>query len=179
MKKKAIFLDRDGTINVEKNYLYKISELEFEEGCLEGLKILKEMGYLLIVITNQSGIGRGYYTIEQMQELNEYMNKILKKNNSEIEKFYFCPHVIEDNCSCRKPSPELLYKARRDFNIDLTKSYMLGDKLSDVECGQNAGVRSFLLQTGHSKNNSNTNDKIFKNILEFAKFLKSKENLKS
>ena len=173
-KNKAIFLDRDGTINVEKNYLYKISELEFEEGCLEGLKLLKEMGYILIVITNQSGIGRGYYTVKEMELLNEHMNNILKKNDSKIEKFYFCPHTTEDNCKCRKPNPELILNAKRDFNIDLSKSYMLGDKISDIECGLNAGVSSFLVQTGKKENNKKI--KSFKNILEFAKFLKLKEN---
>lgn len=173
-KNKAIFLDRDGTINIEKNYLYRIEDLEFEEGSLEGLKILKELGYLLIVITNQSGIGRGYYTVEEMKILNAHMGKITMSYGAPIEKFYYCPHVALENCECRKPNPGMIMKAADEFNVDLKKSYMVGDKLSDALAGERAGVEGIILETGHREiDGTDSKFKIFKNLLDFAQHLKN------
>ncbi|MEG0729906.1 MAG: HAD family hydrolase [Cetobacterium sp.] len=113
--KKTIFLDRDGTINVEKNYLHKIEDFEFENRAIEALKILSDLGYQLIVVTNQSGIARGYYGEEDLEKLNNYMMEELKKNGVEITACYFCPHHLEKGvgrykveCECRKPNPGML-----------------------------------------------------------------------
>lgn len=136
---KAIFLDRDGTINIDKGYVYKSEDFEFIDGVPETLKYFKDMGYLLIVITNQSGVARGYYNMEDVKILHENANKILKKEfNFEIDAFYYCPHhpkkaipkYLKD-CCCRKPMPALVLKAANEFNVDLKQSIMIGDKLSD------------------------------------------------
>ena len=135
---KAIFLDRDGTINVEKNYLYKIEDFEFLPGVVEGLKQLQNAGYLLIIITNQSGIARGYYTEENFFRLNNWMLRDLNNKGIRITHVYFCPHHPEatierykKDCNCRKPQLGLFIQACLDYNIDLTQSYAIGDKLRD------------------------------------------------
>lgn len=144
MENKAIFLDRDGTINVEKNYLYKIEEFEFEKGVIEGLKILQKLGFKLIVISNQSGIARGYYTKEQADKLFEYMVEELKKQGIEITKVYYCPHY-EEECNCRKPKLGLFYKAKDELNIDFSKSYAIGDKTRDVAICEKEPVKGFII----------------------------------
>ncbi len=181
--KKAIFLDRDGTINVEKNYLYKIEDLEFEVGAIEALKTFSKLGYLLIVVSNQSGIGRGYYTEEDFLNFSEKMNSILKKEGVKIEEFYFCPHHFEEGkgkykikCECRKPNNKLIEDAIKKYDIDRTQSFMIGDKISDVEAGIKSGLNSILVRTGHGKEEAKkrelSNIKIFKNIKVFSEYLK-------
>ena len=118
MKNKAVFLDRDGTINVDKNYVYKISDFEFIDGAIEGLKKLQDLGYLLIVISNQSGIGRGYYNKNEADILFRYMKDELEKNGVYLSEMYYCPHYNE-TCNCRKPELGLFYQAQNEFNIDL------------------------------------------------------------
>ncbi len=147
---KAIFLDRDGTLNKDGGYLFKPESLELIPGVVEALKIFKEQGFLLIVITNQSGIGRGYYTVEQAEEFNNALNLQLKRDNVEITHFYICPHAPNENCECRKPSPYLIKQAIEKYNINPDESYMFGDKTSDIESGIGAGVTSFLITPTHS-----------------------------
>lgn len=179
---KAIILDRDGTINIEKDYLHKIEDFEFEEGVVEGLKILADLGYIFVVVTNQSGIARGYYTEEDLEILNNYIGKILEKEGVKIEKFYFCPHHPEKgvgkykiDCNCRKPNPGMLEEAIKEFNIDREKSFMVGDNISDIEAGINAKVTPVLVKTGHGIEHIEKVKKLgianFDNILEFAKSL--------
>lgn len=181
--KKAIILDRDGTINVEKDYLHKIEDFEFETGVVEGLKILSNLGYIFIVVTNQSGIARGYYTEEDLQILNDYIGKCLEKEGIKIEKFYYCPHHLEKgigkykvDCECRKPKPGMLEEAIKEFNIDRDKSFMIGDNISDIEAGINAKVTPILVETGHGLEHREKIDnmglKRYKNVLEFAKSLR-------
>ena len=147
---KAIFLDRDGTINVDHGYVYKVEELELLPGVIDALKLFKEAGFIFIVITNQSGIGRGYYTLEDANKFNKALSKLLANSNIEITEFYTCPHAPTTICSCRKPSPELINKAIESYNINPSNSYMFGDKKSDIECGENAGVKSFLITENES-----------------------------
>lgn len=147
---KAIFLDRDGTINVDHGYVYKVEKLELLPGVLEALKIFKEAGFIFIVITNQSGIGRGYYTLEDANIFNKALAKLLMESNIEIKEFYTCPHAPNIECSCRKPSPVLINKAIESYSINPSSSYMFGDKKSDVECGENAGVKSYLITKNES-----------------------------
>ena len=137
---KAIFLDRDGVINVDKQYVSKIEDFEFTEGIFDLLRYFQELGYLLIVITNQSGIGRGYYTLEDFQTLTEWKLSRLSDEGIMIHEVYYCPHSPESQCSCRKPSPEMLLRAKEKYDIDMKSSWMIGDKQSDIEAGKKAGV---------------------------------------
>lgn len=177
MENKAVFLDRDGTINIDKNYLYKTEEFEFVEGAVEGLKILYDLGYKLIVVTNQAGIGRGYYTEEDLKKLNNYMEEKLLQEGIKIEKCYYCPHHAEHgigkykiDCECRKPKPGMLLEGIKEFNINPEKSYMIGDKLSDAEAGINAGVKPIIVKTGKEITNEIKERKIeiYSSIYEFA-----------
>ncbi|MFR9504428.1 MAG: HAD family hydrolase [Rikenellaceae bacterium] len=139
---KAIFLDRDGTINVDHGYMHDTSLLEFMPGVIEALQRLSKDGYLLIIITNQSGIGRGYFTAEQYKLFNDSLVERLQSKGIEITATLMCPHAPSDNCNCRKPYPYMVLKAIDEFEIDPNLSYMFGDKPSDVECGEAAGVTS-------------------------------------
>ena len=142
---KAIFLDRDGTINVDYGYVHEIEKFEFIDGVIEGLKILSDLGYLLIVITNQSGIARGFFTEEQFQTLNNYMLNKLEENNISIAKVYYCKHVDKDNCDCRKPKLGLFYKAIEEFDIDIDNSYAIGDKERDLLICKQENTQGILL----------------------------------
>ncbi|MGP1534138.1 MAG: D-glycero-beta-D-manno-heptose 1,7-bisphosphate 7-phosphatase [Campylobacter sp.] len=138
--KKALFLDRDGVINEDVGYVYRHEDFVFKEGIFAALREFAQAGYALVVVTNQSGIGRGYYTLEQFDELCGFMLSEFKKEGVKIEKIYFCPHAPEADCLCRKPKPGMLIKAANELNIDLARSIMIGDKDSDVQAGQSAGV---------------------------------------
>lgn len=157
--RKVIFLDRDGTINVEKDYLYKWEDFEFEKNAITGLKRLNDLGYELIVVTNQSGIARGYYTEEDLSLLNKKMCEELKRNGITILDCFYCPHHPEKgigkykkDCDCRKPNSGMLEKAYKKYNIDLKNSFMIGDKESDLKAGDKKGVTSILVKTGYGKN---------------------------
>lgn len=147
---KAIFLDRDGTINVDHGYVYQPEKLKFIDGVESSLKKLQDAGYLLIIITNQSGIGRGYFSELDAQKFNDYLINDLIKSNIKINDIYMCPHSPEEACNCRKPSPKFILDAIEKYNINPSKSYMLGDKQSDVESGINAGINAFLIDKEHN-----------------------------
>lgn len=149
---KAIFLDRDGTINVEKNYLYKIEDFEFLPGVIDGLKLLQDAGYLLIIITNQSGIARGYYTEDDFNNLNNWMLHQLEEHGIRITKVYYCPHLPDatiekyrKDCECRKPKLGMYYQAIDDFDIDLSHSYAIGDKIRDCSVCNNSLCNGYLI----------------------------------
>ena len=149
---KAVFLDRDGTINVEKNYLHKIEDFEFLPGVIEGLSLLNNAGFKLIIVTNQSGIGRGYYTENDFITLNNWMLDELKSNGIIISKVYFCPHLPDAkvekyrmDCDCRKPKLGMYNQAIRDFDIDLSQSFVIGDKIRDCAICEKTDCRGFLI----------------------------------
>jgi D-glycero-D-manno-heptose 1,7-bisphosphate phosphatase len=145
-----MFLDRDGTINVDRNYLSDPAQLELIPGVGPALRRLMDAGFLLFIVTNQSGIGRGYYTLANMHAVNERLCAELAKDGVRFEKIYFAPESPEEPSRGRKPSPQFLFDARDEFGLDLAQSYMIGDKLIDVECGWNAGVKkSILVRTGY------------------------------
>lgn len=149
---KAIFLDRDGTINVEKNYLIDPEDLVLLPGVGEALRRCREAGYLLIVVTNQSGVARGYFTAREVEDLHAHLQRKLLPYGIQIDAFYLCPHHPEHGdgpCDCRKGEPGMLLQAAREHHIDLAASWMIGDKRSDVEAGINAGCRSILVRTGY------------------------------
>ena len=148
--KRAVFLDRDGTLNIEKEYLADPARLELIPGVMPALRRLRDAGYLLVVVTNQSGIGRGYYTEADMHRVNARLHEMLEPAGIDFSEVYFAPEAPEQPSRGRKPSPQFLFDARDRFGIDLARSYMVGDKVSDLECGWNAGVRrSILVRTGY------------------------------
>lgn len=160
---KAIFLDRDGTINVDKSYLYKIEEFEFAEGALEGLKMLQAAGFLLIIITNQSGIARGYYDVDDFLRLNRWMLNTMEAAGIHITGTYYCPHLVNGSrkqyavdCNCRKPRTGLFYKAAKEHNITFEKSFVIGDKNRDLAiCGETKAKGILLLQDNQMKEDTN------------------------
>ncbi|WP_319479131.1 HAD family hydrolase [uncultured Draconibacterium sp.] len=141
-KNKALFLDRDGTINVEKNYVFRVEDFEFIPGIFELLKSYQDKGFLLIVITNQSGIARQYYTENDFFRLNNWMIRQFQKQGIEITKVYHCPHhpEITGKCNCRKPEPGIILQAIQKFNIDPVNSVLIGDKKRDILAGEKAGI---------------------------------------
>lgn len=150
--RKAVFLDRDGTINVEKHYLYKIEDFEFLPGVIEGLKLLQRADYLLVIITNQSGIARGYYTEDDFQRLNSWMLKELKDKGVDIAKVYYCPHLSDaqvekyrKECDCRKPNLGMYEQAVRELEIDLNISWTIGDKIRDCAICVSSACRGILI----------------------------------
>lgn len=154
---KAIFLDRDGVINVEKDYAHKIEDFEFLPGVFEAVKSFNEKGYIAVVVTNQSGIGRGYYTGEDFRKLTAYMEKEFEKNGGKIAAVYHCPHGPQDGCDCRKPEPGMLLAAKDDFGIDMASSWMIGDKEGDIEAALAAGItNTVLVRSGHEIDEENT-----------------------
>ena len=154
--KRAVFLDRDGTINEEKDYLHRIADFAFLPGAPEAIRRLQDAGFLVIVVTNQSGVARGYFDEAAVHALHEHIQQQFAGYGTRIDAFYHCPHhPIEGvgeyrvNCDCRKGSPGMLLQAAREYDIDLSCSFMIGDKLADIEAGRAAGCRAILVRTGY------------------------------
>lgn len=144
--RKALFLDRDGVINKEINYLYKKEDFIFIDGIFDLVKYYKNLNYYVFVATNQSGIARNYYTEDDFNELTVWMNKEFLKNDTSIDDVYFCPHHPDIRvCSCRKPHPGMLLNAAKTYNVDLKNSIIVGDKERDIEAGLNAGLEETYL----------------------------------
>lgn len=138
---KAVFLDRDGVINYDKNYVCKVQDFSFMPNVFEVLKGFMNLGYALFIITNQSGIGRGYYSLDEFLKLNAWMLDELAKHEIIINKVYYCPHAPEMNCPCRKPKPGMILQAKDEFDVDLSASILIGDKPSDMQAGKAAGIK--------------------------------------
>ena len=148
--KPAVFLDRDGTIIEERHYLHKPEEVAIFPGAAQALRKLLDAGYSLFMVTNQSGVGRGYFTMRDVERVHEHLLNELSRNEVKFAQIYTAPEAPDQPSRGRKPSPQFLYDARDEFQIDLANSYMIGDKLIDLECGWNAGVRrSLLVRTGY------------------------------
>ena len=159
MKLKAAFFDRDGVLNVDKSYLYKIEDLEWIDGAKEALAYLTQQGYTVFVVTNQSGIARGYYTVDDMNKLHEFMAQQVAAAGGKIEKFYYCPHLPEGKigeyaveCDCRKPKPGLILRAFEEYDIDKDAAFLIGDKPRDVESAEAAGIKGYLFSGGNLLN---------------------------
>lgn len=173
----AVFLDRDGVLSVEKSYVCSVNELELFPYAEECVRTIHEKGYLAIVVTNQSGVARGYFTEEQLQEMNRYLMQ-----ETGVDAVYYCPHyekgVISKyacQCTCRKPSAGMIRQACRDFDIDtadIEKSYMVGDRAGDILLGQNAGLTTVLLESGYGTKRLEENaapDYICRDLTDFVK----------
>ncbi|OCH05206.1 D-glycero-beta-D-manno-heptose 1,7-bisphosphate 7-phosphatase [Aliivibrio fischeri] len=156
MSKPAVFIDRDGVINVDRGYVHKRDDFEYIDGVFEATKKLKEMGYLLVLVTNQSGIARGMFTEDQFEILTEWMDWNFADNGVDFDGIYYCPHHPEatvekykEACDCRKPNPGMLVSAQRFLDIDMENSIMIGDKKEDMMAAQAAGVGTrILVRTG-------------------------------
>ena len=147
---RAIFLDRDGTLIAEKNYLHRPEDVEIFPGAGAALKRLADAGFKLVIVTNQSGIGRGYFTLADAERVNEHLAHAFARDGVRFEKIYIAPEAPDQPSRGRKPSPQFLFDARDEFNLNLADSFMVGDKLIDLECGWNAGVKkSILVRTGY------------------------------
>ena len=149
---KACFLDRDGVINEDTGYVYKIKDFRWIKGAIEAIKLLKKNNFLIIVITNQSGIKRGFYTSNDVKKLHKWMNETLKKQGVQIDDFFFSEDMpTSDPKSRRKPSPKMINEAIEKYNLDKTKCFMIGDKLSDLEAAKNAEIKGFLFDSNNLK----------------------------
>ena len=147
---RALFLDRDGTLIVEKTYLHRPEDVELFPGAGAALRRLADAGFKLVIVTNQSGIGRGYYTFADAERVNDRVAADLARDGVRFEKIYVSPEAPGQPSRTRKPSPQFLFDARDEFGLDLAESFMVGDKLIDLECGWNAGVKqSILVRTGY------------------------------
>lgn len=184
MPNRAIFLDRDGTINEDPGYIGDPDKVKLLPRAADALALLKNEGFLLIVISNQSGIARGLITFEQVELVNKKINELLSEKDVQIDKFYYCPahpdFSSEEESKCRKPSPKLIFDAAKEFNIDLSKSYFIGDALSDIQCGINANVKTILVKTGKGKEALSILNKgdifpsfVAENLMDAGKFIHS------
>ena len=157
MKKPAAFIDRDGTINEQMGYINHLSRFKIIPGVPKAIRLLNDLGFLVIVLTNQSGIARGYYSIDLVRQIHALLQKTLKKEaNATIDAILFCPHHPQGSvpeytmeCECRKPKTGLIKQACMDFEIDLTQSFVIGDMASDMELANQAGVKGIMVETGY------------------------------
>lgn len=177
--KKAIFLDRDGTINEDRGYIFKKKDLIFIKGAIKGLLLLQKF-YNLYIITNQSGINKGFFTEKQYKEFNKYFLQKLKTKGVKIKKIFYCKHTDNDKCICKKPSTYFIKVIKSKENIDLKNSFTIGDHPHDIEMGKKAGTRTIYLLSGHGKKHfkelKQKPDYITKNLLKAAEYIINKEN---
>ena len=155
MANKAAFFDRDGTLNVDKAYLYRIEEFEWTPDAVEAIRACNEQDFLVIVVTNQSGVARGYFTEEDVKKLHRWMNEELARQGAHIDAFYYCPHhpdaaveAYRQDCSCRKPKAGMVEQACRDFLVEQGSSFLVGDADRDIECASRAGIRGVKYEGG-------------------------------
>lgn len=147
----AVLLDRDGTIIVERDYLSDPALIELEAGAVEGLRALAQAGWTLVVLTNQSGIGRGYFDLAAAEAVNARVAELLAVEGVSIAGWYLCPHAPGDGCDCRKPRPGMAKQAAEDLGLDLARSWVIGDKRSDVGLADAISARAILVTTGHGQ----------------------------
>ena len=155
--RKAAFLDRDGTVNIEKEYLYRFEDFEFVPGAEDAIRMLNENGYFVVIVSNQSGVGRGYYTEEDVDILHREVGGRLAASGAKVDAWFYCPHHPAGKgsyslpCRCRKPLPGMLLEAAERFDIDLAESVMIGDKRIDIETAIAAGCRPMLVRSGYGR----------------------------
>ena len=146
---KAIFIDKDGTLISDVPYNVNPQLIRFEDHAVESLYLLQQKGYYLIVVSNQPGISLGYFKEEELKAVKEKIESSLLENKVMLNGFYYCPHAEDEGCNCRKPNPGLFFRAARDMEIDLSKSWMIGDILNDVEAGKRSNCKTILIDNGN------------------------------
>ena len=167
---KTIFLDRDGVINKEINYLHKIDDFEFIDGIFDACLYFKSLGYKIIIITNQSGISRGYYTENDYQKVTQWMLNQFKYKSINILDIFHCPHGPDSTCDCRKPKPGMFLKAQDKHNTDMEKSWLIGDKERDVIAANEAGIENtILVRNGHRIDKPNSNARFILDSIQQSK----------
>ena len=167
---KTIFLDRDGVINKEINYLHKIDDFEFIDGIFDACLCFQSLGYKIIIITNQSGISRGYYSLNDYQKVTQWMLDQFKYKNINILDIFHCPHGPDSTCDCRKPKPGMFLKAKDKHDTDMKKSWLIGDKEVDVIAANTAGIENtILVRSGHRIDESNSNARFILDSIQQAK----------
>lgn len=177
-----VLIDRDGTINVERHYLSDPDQIELFPNTVPGLKLLNELGFSLAVVTNQSAVGRGYFDIAQLDKIHHRLNRLLTDEGVSVDAVYYCPHIPEDGCRCRKPETGMALDASKDLGIGLTNSFVIGDNVCDINLGKNIGAVSILVKTGYGNRvldeKTAEPDYIVEDLLEAAELIKrlSREN---
>jgi D-glycero-D-manno-heptose 1,7-bisphosphate phosphatase len=167
MSIKTIFLDRDGVINKEVNYLHRVEDFEFIDGIFKACDHFKSLGYKIIVVTNQSGIARGYFKENEYQYLSKWMVKQFLKQGISILDVFHCPHGPESSCLCRKPMPGMFLEAKDKYDIDMQNSWLIGDKEVDIVAGSNSGIsNTILVRSGHEINEDNSKAKFILNSIQ-------------
>lgn len=166
-------MDRDGTIIKELPYISEPEKVELLQGAVSAIKLFRAKGFKVIIITNQSGVGRGYFSLRTLKMVNQRLFNLLKHNGTCVDKLYFCTHKPEDNCECRKPKTGMIEQAKKEFDISLKDSYIIGDKLEDIELGKAAGIRTVLVMTGHGKETGKkvTPNFVAKDLIEAANWI--------
>ena len=176
---KAVFLDRDGTLNVDSGYVHRIADWIWIPGAIAAVGLLKRAGYLIVIVTNQAGIARGLYNEDNLRSLHDWVQADLRQYDLEVDAFYHCPHHPDfgarRDCSCRKPKPGMLLAAAQDLRVDLRASWMVGDKASDIEAGLAAGVRTVHVMSGSGEGIHDIPPEahLVADLLEAAKFIAS------
>jgi len=145
----AVFLDRDGTINEQMGYINHISRFRLLPKVSEAIALLNRHNYLVIVISNQSGVARGYFPIELVYKVHEHMRELLRRSGAFLDAIYFCPHAPDQGCNCRKPKTGMIERACREFSINLSRSYVIGDMCIDMELAKNAKIKGIMVKTGY------------------------------
>ena len=169
MSTKAVFLDRDGVINEEVGYLHKIKDFKFIPGVFDSCNHFLSLGYQIVIVTNQSGIARGIYQKDDFHTVNKWMLKRFLQEGVNILDVLFCPHGPENNCFCRKPKPGLFLNAKAKYNIDMKKSWMIGDKETDIKAANNAGInQTIIVRSGHAIDEDKSNSEYFLDSIKFA-----------
>ena len=163
---KTIFLDRDGVINKDINYLYKVKDFQFIDGIFDSCIYFQKLGFKIIVVTNQSGISRGYFSEKEYKNLTNWMLNEFKKNGIKILDVFHCPHLPDSNCSCRKPMPGMFINAKKKYNIDMENSWLIGDKETDIIAANSSGIsNTILIKSNHKINELDSKAKyIFESI---------------
>jgi D-glycero-D-manno-heptose 1,7-bisphosphate phosphatase len=155
-KRPAVFFDRDGVLNMDHGYTYRQQDFEWVPGAIQTIQYFNDLGYLVFVITNQSGIARGFYTEQDVHDLHAFINRELAKSGNHIDEFYYCPHHPQGkmiqysfSCDCRKPEPGMLIQALKKWDIDIQRSLMIGDKISDLQAAEAAGIKGYLFDSAN------------------------------
>ena len=170
MPKKAIFLDRDGVVNKEVNYLFKKEDFEFIDGIFDACIYFQNLGYIIIIVTNQSGIARKYYSENDYQTVTKWMLRQFEDNGIEILNVFHCPHGPDSTCDCRKPKPGMFLTAKDKHNVDMEKSWLIGDKEVDVIAANAVGIENtILVRSGHRIDESNSNARFILDSIQQAK----------
>jgi histidinol-phosphate phosphatase family protein len=188
MASKVAFLDRDGTIIAEKDFIRMPDQIEFLPGSVDAIKLLRNLGYKIVVVSNQSGIGRGILSEKMVTDVNQSFLRRLQDEGAPADGLYFCPHHPEDNCDCRKPKTGMIERAASELDLDLDDAVVVGDKLADVKLGKNIGATTVLVLTGYGKkeagklNEVDSGDKpdfAAENLLGAVSWLRNSGNRKS